>query len=41
MEFNKTLIKEHCSEELAIAFDPSFISKSGKKTPGTGYFHNF
>lgn len=38
MEFNKILIKEHCSEELAIAFDPSFISKSGKKTPGTGYF---
>ncbi len=38
MAFNKTLIKEHCSAELAIAFDPSFISKSGKKTPGTGYF---
>lgn len=38
MEFNKILIKKHCSEELAIAFDPSFISKSGKKTPGTGYF---
>lgn len=38
MAFNKTLIKKHCSEELAIAFDPSFISKSGKKTPGTGYF---
>ena len=38
MAFNKILINEHCSAELAIAFDPSFISKSGKKTPGTGYF---
>ena len=38
MEFNKILIKEHCSANLAIAFDPSFISKSGKKTPGVGYF---
>ncbi|WP_143093351.1 transposase [Halpernia frigidisoli] len=38
LEFNKNLIKEHCSPNLAIAFDPSFISKSGKKTPGTGYF---
>jgi hypothetical protein len=38
MEFNKILIKEHCSAELAIAFDPSFISKSGKQTSGAGYF---
>jgi len=38
LEFNKNIIKEHCSANLAIAFDPSFISKSGKKTPGTGYF---
>lgn len=38
MDFNKILIKKHCSSNLAIAFDPCFISKSGKKTPGTGYF---
>lgn len=38
MEFNKILIQAHCSSNLAIAFDPSYISKSGKKTPGTGYF---
>jgi len=38
LEFNKNVIKEYCSANLAIAFDPSFISKSGKKTPGTGYF---
>jgi hypothetical protein len=24
--------------KTAIAFDPSFISKAGKKTPGLGYF---
>lgn len=38
LEFNKILIKERCSKDLAIAFDPSYISKSGKKTPGVGYF---
>jgi len=38
LEFNKNIIKENCSANLAIAFDPSFISKSGKKTSGTGYF---
>src|SRR5699024_11161149 len=25
-------------EVCAIAFDPSFVSKSGNKTPGVGYF---
>lgn len=38
LEFNKILIHEHCDDNLAIAFDPSYISKSGKKTPGVGYF---
>ena len=36
--FNKALIKMHVYGKTAIAFDPSFISKSGKKTPGIGYF---
>ena len=36
--FIKILVKEHCGKDLAIAFDPSYISKSGKKTPGAGYF---
>lgn len=38
LEFNKMMVKEHASDNLAIAFDPSYISKSGKKTPGVGYF---
>ena len=38
--FNGQLIKESCSEELIIGFDPSYISKSGKKTPGLGYFYS-
>ena len=38
LEFNKILVKDNCSKNLAIAFDPSYISKSGKKTPGVGYF---
>jgi len=36
--FNTWLIKWYLSEERAIAFDPSYISKSGKSTPGLGYF---
>lgn len=35
---NSILIKEHCGSDLAFIFDPSYIKKSGKKTPGTGYF---
>lgn len=37
-EFNKQLIESVCDKERAIVFDPSFISKSGKLTPGLGYF---
>lgn len=36
--FNYELIKDNLSSNRAIAFDPSYISKSGKKTPGCGYF---
>lgn len=36
--FNSLLIKQFCSDECGIAFDPSYISKSGKYTPGNGYF---
>ena len=38
-KFNAVQIKEHCSAELIIGFDPSYISKSGKCTPGLGYFY--
>lgn len=37
-QFNKDLIKTYCGSELAWIFDPSYIAKSGKHTPGTGYF---
>lgn len=37
-EFNWQLIKEKCSRELILAFDPSFIHKSGKHTEGLGYY---
>ena len=36
--FNKELILNSCGTELAWIFDPSFITKSGKHTPGVGYF---
>jgi len=38
LTFNSTLIKEHGSGHHTIAFDPSYISKSGKATPGVGWY---
>ena len=35
---NKQIISDYCGKELTCLFDPSYISKSGKSTPGTGYF---
>ena len=32
------LINSSLGKNKAVAFDPSYISKSGKKTPGGGYF---
>ena len=34
--FNSVLIKKSCSKDLIAAFDPSYIPKSGKQTPGLG-----
>lgn len=36
--FNKALSKPWIGKRNAIAFDASFIHKSGKQTPGIGYF---
>ena len=36
--FNRILSETYGSTECINAFDPSYISKSGKCTPGTGYF---
>ena len=36
--FNSELVKMYGSGHFAIAFDPSYISKSGKKTPGLGWY---
>lgn len=38
LTFNKEFTLMHGSGRYAIAFDPSYISKSGKSTPGVGYF---
>lgn len=37
-EFYRHLINQYCSQECITAFDPSYISKSGKHTPGFAYF---
>lgn len=36
--FNKELVMENGSGHYTIAFDPSYISKSGKSTPGVGWY---
>jgi hypothetical protein len=38
LNFNKELIKANGSGRYIIAFDPSFICKSGNKTPGLGCY---
>ena len=38
ISFNLTLVREGKPNRRAIAIDPSHIGKSGKKTPGVGYF---
>ncbi|PKQ60158.1 hypothetical protein BZG01_21250 [Labilibaculum manganireducens] len=38
LNFNIELSLEHASEDSILAFDPSYVSKSGKRTPGVGYF---
>ncbi len=36
--FNKELTLSQGSGRFLLAFDPSYISKSGKKTPGVGWY---
>lgn len=36
--FNTELILANCSQELIMAYDPSYLSKSGKQTPHIGRF---
>ena len=40
LEFNSLLVKESCSNNVIIGFDPSYIPKSGKHTPGMGYYYS-
>ncbi len=38
LEINLQIVQQHCSNEIILAFDPTFISKSGKHTAGLDYF---
>ena len=38
LNFNKEITITHGSGKYIIAFDPSYINKSGKKTPGLDKF---
>ncbi len=40
LSFNTQLAKQHLSKDLIIAFDPSYLPKSGKSTPGIGSFYS-
>ena len=37
LEINSKIITESCGKEMIAVFDPSYIPKSGKKTPGLGW----
>ncbi len=38
LDFNKELALSHGGKRFVIAFDPSYINKSGRKTPGVGRY---
>ena len=38
LRFNKELVMENGSGHYIISFDPSYIAKSGKSTPGVGWY---
>jgi hypothetical protein len=38
LNFNATLVSRYCGIKRSIAFDPSFIPKSGSKIQGVGWF---
>lgn len=38
--FNRRYVAAHCSDQIVLGFDASYISKSGKNTYGVGYFYN-
>lgn len=40
MHLNKELVRTTGSGHYILAFDPTFIKKSGKQTPGIGYFYS-
>jgi len=39
-QFNVELFKGHLSDHCILAFDPSYLPKSGKHTPGKGTFYS-
>ena len=40
LSFNQQLVEQSLSENCILAFDPVFIPKSGKHTPGVNYFYS-
>lgn len=40
LDFNSKLVQAHCSNEIILGFDPSFIRKSGKNSHGIGQFYS-
>lgn len=40
IKFNTEIWKKHLSKNCIIAFDPSYLPKSGKHTPGKGTFYS-
>lgn len=40
MTFNSILVRHYCGKNCILGFDPTYLDKSGKRTPGIGYFYS-
>ena len=40
LTFNEELVQQKLNKNRILAFDPTYVSKSGKHTPGVGYFYS-
>ena len=40
LTFNSLLVSQYCGANCILGFDPTYLDKSGKHTPGIGYFYS-
>jgi len=40
LTFNQIMVSQTCGKNCILGFDPTFLAKSGNRTPGIGYFYS-